>query len=167
MLSAWALALVALTSPQSVTGSTGTGTQEPEGWQHDSIDRVTRYIVRGQDKYGHTLGLAKLAGHCAQDVLWLTWTSVQDMHKGDTVPVRFSTGSEAVALDLSVTNTYEVPGAGTVLLFTNRALTDDLLWLLTARQGNVLVTAEGIQDSFPVTGFSAARARAGALCFGA
>ena len=107
---------------------------------------------------------------------WLTWTTPEgsEVHKGDTVPVRFSAGSEAVVLDLSVSKTHEVPGAGkdryrsgTVLLFTNAVLTDDLLWLLTARQGNVRVTAEGIQDSFPVTGFSAARARAGALCAGA
>ena len=44
----------------------------PEGWQHDSMARVTRYIVQGEPAYGHTFGFAKLAGHCAQDVLWLT-----------------------------------------------------------------------------------------------
>lgn len=147
-----------------------------KNWTVDPEGHVVQYTSHGHTVYGHQFGFVKMAKHCDDDILWVSWSTYKKglkAYEGTQTSFRFQIGKTSFELPLPLLSTFNYTPDLTVASFTNFVVNDRFIALLE-RHTRIQLTIVGpkkllkkfdIQkDSFGLAGLRQARARAKAMC---
>lgn len=167
-------ALVISLLSESAFGGDTNETDHP--WTISTTNEVVRFSTNGHVVDGHQFGFVKRKRACDDDILWMTWSTMDGNVKslqGTDAQLRLTVGNVRVPLNVELLATYQPFNLTTLLAFTNFLAGPKLVELLgSGQQAEVevigpqeLVSHLDIrQDTFSLVGYSQSRAEAQRSC---
>ncbi len=146
-------------------------------WEVSAHGSLFLYAAHGETVHGHQFGFLKNAGHCDQDMLYITWSTSESKVselQGVEATINFNLDGERFQLELPLLRTFEFhPGVLSRLIFSNFPASDGFIELLKRGQSiEVAINSPSelrqlmdVQmDSFNLEGLADARSEAMRTC---
>lgn len=146
-------------------------------WTVSQSQGVPIFTTHGTRVWGHEFGFVDNPVYCVQHIVWIEWSSMKarpaDFKKVRNVSLKIRAAGETIPIHVEISDAIPFTQDLTVIALTHFNANDRFLDLIQrAKEINVRVIGppallkllDVTEDTFPVKGFAAARARADTMC---